>query len=121
MKAVISYVAYWHLDIRKVAGGSAVIGLSGYAGLGGTAQYAQPVIYIHPDSLSTAYPLGVGGVSALTAYPAIATGGTQYTSALETLYQPYGAGRDGKHLGKGNFSFVRSCFRFPVHQNSFWT
>lgn len=89
--------------IRKVAPSNALIGLTGYNHL--ATPYAQPVIYIHPDSLSTAYPLGIGGV---TAYPAIATGGAaQYASALETLYQPYGAAsRDTKHQGKATSSSV---------------
>jgi len=43
-------------------------------------QYAQPVIYIHPDSLSTAYPSSVLG------YTGVAGG---YQSAIETIYQPY--------------------------------
>lgn len=51
--------------------------------------YGQPVIYIHPDSLSTAYPMSALGLQGLT-------GG--YSSALETLYTPYSAAnsRQGK-------------------------
>jgi len=46
----------------------------------GVTPYGQPVIYIHPDSLSTAYPMSALGMQGLT-------GG--YASALETLYMPY--------------------------------
>jgi len=53
--------------------------------------YAQPVIYIHPDSLSTAYPTSTLGYQSLAAgYP---------SAAIKTLYQPYsgtqGAARQG--------------------------
>ncbi|XP_066933440.1 heterogeneous nuclear ribonucleoprotein A/B-like isoform X1 [Clytia hemisphaerica] len=53
------------------------------------AAYAQPVIYIHPDSLSTSYPLQALGITAgLSAgYPVASTG---YTTSLESLYSPYG-------------------------------
>jgi len=53
--------------------------------------YAQPVIYIHPDSISTSYPLQALGVSAaIPGYPS-----TSYPS-LESLYSPY-ASRDNRH------------------------
>lgn len=45
--------------------------------------YAQPVIYIHPDSLSTAYPMSA--LQGLTA---------GYTSSLEQFYTPYAGSRD---------------------------
>jgi len=48
----------------------------------GMSPYAQPVIYIHPDSLSTSYPTTALGLQT-TGYPQIATTG------YETLYQPY--------------------------------
>jgi len=50
----------------------------------GITSHAQPVIYIHPDSLSTAYPMAALG---LQGYQGVATGG------YETLYQPYGTGQ----------------------------
>ena len=57
------------------------------------AAYAQPVIYIHPDSLSTSYPLQALGITAgLSGYPVASTG---YTTALETLYAPYGGTSGG--------------------------
>ncbi|XP_057309078.1 heterogeneous nuclear ribonucleoprotein A/B-like [Hydractinia symbiolongicarpus] len=59
----------------------------------GATPYAQPVIYIHPDSLSTTYPLSAVGMTGLTAYPGITP---SYTSALETLYTPYSS-RDSRH------------------------
>jgi len=95
-------------NFRKVSAGGAggaVIGLTGgYQGLGGAAAglggaYAQPVIYIHPDSLSTAYPhLNLQGLAGGLAagYPGLAAAGTQYSAALETIYQPYSAVRDIK-------------------------
>lgn len=91
----------------KKYGGAPIMGLGGYPGamqaLTG-AHLTQPVIYIHPDSLSTAYPLA--GLAGLTSYPSIATGGApSYTSALETLYTPYSGGnRDARHQTKGNLS-----------------
>lgn len=51
--------------------------------------YGQPVIYIHPDSLSTAYPMSALGLQGLA-------GG--YTSAIETLYTPYSAGSNRQAL-----------------------
>ena len=53
--------------------------------------YGQPVIYIHPDSLSTAYPMSALGLQGLT-------GG--YASALETLYTPYGTAHNTNRHGK---------------------
>ena len=52
-------------------------------------QYGQPVIYIHPDSLSTIYPQAAIGGGYQTAGPATAGVG-QYSQ--QTLYQPYGRG-----------------------------
>ena len=74
--------------------GSVVVGGYGGVPVGPTSSpYAQPVIYIHPDSLSTGYPisaLGVGGISA--AYPGV---NQTYASSIETLYTPYS--RDARH------------------------
>jgi len=93
------------LSDGKKYGGAPIMGLGGYPGamqaLTG-AHLTQPVIYIHPDSLSTAYPLA--GLAGLTSYPSIATGGApSYTSALETLYTPYSGGnRDVRHQTKAS-------------------
>jgi len=58
--------------------------------------YGQPVIYIHPDSLSTAYPMSALGLQGLT-------GG--YSSALETLYTPYSAANSRQALNHGYWRF----------------
>lgn len=50
----------------------------------GVSPYAQPVIYIHPDSLSTAYPSTALGLQTTATYPQQIA-----TSGYETLYQPY--------------------------------
>jgi len=60
--------------------------------------YAQPVLYIHPDSLSTAYPNSALG------YQSLAGG---YSSAVETLYQPYAAGQGTSRQGSATYSTQR--------------
>jgi len=66
--------------------------------------YAQPVIYIHPDSLSTAYPMSALGLQGLT---------TGYTSALETLYTPYTGGRDTTRVASSRTSVGGSSRHEP--------
>lgn len=64
---------------RQIPGVAAAMG----AAYPNVSPYAQPVIYIHPDSLSTAYPMSALGLQGLT---------SGYTSAIETLYTPYSSG-----------------------------
>lgn len=64
--------------------------------LAAASPYAQPVIYIHPDSLSTGYPLSAMGLAGMTAYPNTAPA---YASGLETIYTPYN-NRDNSRHGK---------------------
>lgn len=63
--------------------------VSGYgvpAAAAAMSPYAQPVIYIHPDSLAAGgYPMSALGVGNNSGY---------VPSSLETLYSPYGGGRD---------------------------
>jgi len=72
-----------------VSHGRAPISATIAGAYGVQSPYAQPVIYIHPDSLSTAYPMSALGLQGLT---------TGYTSALETLYTPYAGTRDASRV-----------------------
>ncbi|XP_047144972.1 heterogeneous nuclear ribonucleoprotein A/B isoform X1 [Hydra vulgaris] len=84
------------LGSRYRGGNPAIPGYPGMSVPPYPSPYAQPVIYIHPDSLSTAYPsAALGGISGMTgAYPHLQGGYTQ--SPMESLYTPYG-GRDVRH------------------------
>jgi len=65
--------------------------VGGYGGIQqtGVTPHAQPVIYIHPDSLSTAYPMSALGYQS---YQGL-------TGGYETLYQPYGRGQGTRQGG----------------------
>ena len=58
--------------------------------------YGQPVIYIHPDSLPTTYPMSTLGLQGLSG----GGGGGGYVSSLDTLYTPYNGGRDNTRQRK---------------------
>jgi RNA recognition motif-containing protein len=89
-KRALSKVQQQELAVSQGVEGNRRLAYGGIA-LATPTPYAQPVIYIHPDSLSTSYPLQALGLSGITGYPAT----TAYTSALETLYTPYGS-RDNR-------------------------
>ena len=71
------------------------------------AAYAQPVIYIHPESLSTSYPLQALGLPGITGY---SVSSSAYTSALESLYSPYGTNSQSSRNGKSRLKFFFHSF-----------
>ena len=73
--------------------------------LGAGAAYAQPVIYIHPESLSTGYPLQALGLTGITGYPAVASS-PYTTAALESLYSPYGTSNSQARSSKFVLFFI---------------
>jgi len=75
--AAVSALSPQILQAATAAGGA-------YVQPAGVSPYAQPVIYIHPDSLSTSYPTAALGLQTAAAYPQQLA-----TSGYETLYQPY--------------------------------
>jgi len=75
--AAVSALPPQILQAATAAGGA-------YVQPAGVSPYAQPVIYIHPDSLSTSYPTTALGLQTTAAYPQQLA-----TSGYETLYQPY--------------------------------
>jgi len=84
---------------RSVAAVHAMAGAAAYGAQPvAMSPYAQPVIYIHPDSLSTAYPNSALG------YQTLAAG---YPSAVETLYQPYAAGQSTARQGAATYTTQR--------------
>jgi len=90
----------------------------------GMQQYAQPVIYIHPDSLSTQYPTAALGVQSAyqsyqqPAYPQAtvasqAAAVAQPQTGYETLYQPYAKTQASRPAGASAVASVSAQRHMP--------
>merc|ERR1712147_46608 len=97
--------------IQTMPGGVPAAALGYGAGLQQVYGQQQPIMYVLPEQLAGMYSQygipAAGGVyqHAPTAGIPMAVGGTAYTSALETLYQPYTAAAMAQNvLAKGGVS-----------------
>jgi len=69
-----------------------MVGAYGGIQQAGVIPHGQPIIYIHPDSLSTVYPMSALGYQG---YPGL----TGLSGGYETLYQPYDTGQVTQQAG----------------------